>query len=322
MKAERRHELQHNVLADQLAAWIEYSRQYAQAIIASVVGVVVLLGVYFYFANRSAAQASAAWSRYVAASESAMLRRGSLQPLIDVANEYASTSGGQWARLTAAEMQFEQGVMRAFDNRVQSNEFLNSADQNFSRVLADASDPTLRARATMGLGRTHEAQNRLEQARLEYDAMITLYPDDVYVAEARQRRADLDRDSTKSFYDWFAKQEPSSTEADAAIPGHKPKFEMNALPAEGPIFERLGGSTSSKTEAPKNEPAKGEEPTTEPATEPPKTEALKTEPSTTEAPKVESKTEAPATNPPPAAETKSTESTPLPTDATKPSGKE
>ncbi|HWA97875.1 MAG TPA: tetratricopeptide repeat protein [Pirellulales bacterium] len=264
MKAERRHELQHNVLADQLAVLIEKSRAYSQAIIASVVGVAVLVVVWLYWTNRSTANETAAWSRYVAASDVMTLRRGSLQPLLDVADQYPKTRGGQWARLAAAELQYEQAVQQLFENRTQANEFLASAEQNFTNLRNNSSDRTLQARATLGLARVYEAQNRLEAARLEYDAVITRYPNDVYVIEAKNRRADLDKQATKGFYDWFAKQEitPSS---DGTIPGHKPKFEMNTLPPEGPIFEPMGrkpAGTSGATES----PASGSETTTSTAT--------------------------------------------------------
>jgi hypothetical protein len=237
MKAERRHELQQNELADRLGDMIATAREYSQAIIGTVLLVVVVLGAYLYFTGSSRRKEDASWNAYIKATDAAMRPGGQLNPLIELTNQYPTTTGGLWGRLALADIQFQNGVTQLFENRAQANLFLTSAVDNYAKLRSDTSDRMLQARATMGLARSYEALNRLSNARLEYDALIARYPNDVWVDEAKRRSADLERQSTRDFYDWFARQDvkPTPTE-DASIPGHKPKFDMRSLPPEGPVF--------------------------------------------------------------------------------------
>ncbi len=52
MKAERRHELQHNELADWLAATAERLRPYSRAILGVTIAAVVLLLAYYLITSR------------------------------------------------------------------------------------------------------------------------------------------------------------------------------------------------------------------------------------------------------------------------------
>ncbi|HEX3870085.1 MAG TPA: hypothetical protein VHV77_06600 [Pirellulales bacterium] len=238
MKAERRHELQHNVLADRLGEMIEGARNYSLAITVSIVAVVVLVVAYLFYTGHASRTEAAAWTAYIAATDAATRQGGSLDPLVQLTNQYPDSRGAQWGRLVMADIQFQHGVQQQFENRAQSNMFLTSAVENYNKLRNDTTDRILQARATMGLARSYEAMNRLEQARLEYDAVITRYPDDIYVAEAKQRRADLGRPATQSFYDWFARQEVTPpAQEEASIPGHRPNFDIRSLPPEGPVFD-------------------------------------------------------------------------------------
>ena len=139
MKAERRHELQHNALADRLGDAISGAKNYSQAIIATIVGAVVLLGAYLYLSNRSQSVEAAAWTQYLSATDTA-LRRGTIEKLIQLTNQYPTTKGGLCGRLALADLQYQTGVQQLFENRSQAVLNLNGARENYDRLLLDASD--------------------------------------------------------------------------------------------------------------------------------------------------------------------------------------
>ncbi len=237
MKAERRHELQHNALADRLGDAISGAKNYSQAIIATIVGAVVLLGAYLYLSNRSQSTEAAAWTQYLSATDTA-LRRGTIEKLIQLTNQYPTTKGGLCGRLALADLQYQTGVQQLFENRSQAVLNLNGARENYDRLLLDASDEQLKARATLGLARCYEAENQLPRARTEYESFITKYPNDVFIGEAKARLADLNRKSTEDFYGWLAQQDvkPPAADLDTTPTGTRPNFDLRNLPREGPVF--------------------------------------------------------------------------------------
>jgi len=61
MKSERRHELQHNALADWLVKAGETTKPYQNIMLASIVLVVVALAAYSWMSRESSAQTTQAW---------------------------------------------------------------------------------------------------------------------------------------------------------------------------------------------------------------------------------------------------------------------
>src|SRR5690606_17554810 len=96
-----------------------------------------------------------------------------------------------------------------FRDRAEANEELRRAREAYQVIVGErgASD-VARQRATHGLARTLEALNELDEARETYQKLVTNWPQGPYADEARNRIKDLERRSTKEFYDWFAMQDP------------------------------------------------------------------------------------------------------------------
>src|SRR4051812_2252269 len=67
MKTARRHELQHNQLADWLGEKIEEVAPYSRAILAGVIAIAALVAVLVIMNRRSHSQEEAAWNDYFAA---------------------------------------------------------------------------------------------------------------------------------------------------------------------------------------------------------------------------------------------------------------
>jgi predicted negative regulator of RcsB-dependent stress response len=226
MKTERRHELEQNMLADWLATRAEFIRHYLQAIVASLVAVVVIVGAWAYISRRSANQEAAAWQQVFVASDT-----GDVDGLARLADHFGSTTAGQWARMRLADIKLDQGINQSFDDRAASQKALAEAVDNYRTVQAKTGDAERKQRATLGLARAYESQDKLPDAREQYDQLVKQWPDTVYGQEARARLVDLDKQSTKQFYDWFAQRDAKPAEG-PAIPGLKPKFDSSSLPSE------------------------------------------------------------------------------------------
>lgn len=230
MKTARRHELQTNELADWLGDVLKTAEQYSRAIIASVVAVAVIAGLYAYQRYQSAAREAQLWDSYFRAYD-----LGGAKEMADLAEKYGETLAGQWARLNLADTELAEGTSQLFEDRAKATESLGKAVDHYQRLRKSAREPALQERATLGLARAYESQGRLEQAREEYKQLLARWPNGVYADFVQSRLADLERDSTKAFYDWFARQEKKSPVAgEPGTPGHRLPFDPGSLPAEPP----------------------------------------------------------------------------------------
>lgn len=229
MKTKRRHELATNELADWLGAKIELLKPYATAILATALAVAVGSAAYTYFSGRTASKQQVAWDRYLQALDTTM-RSGEPDLLRDVAEQFPSAKAGLWARLSLANIQLSKGVDELYNDRAAANKLLDESIQSFLEVREQAPPNSLPAeQATFGLAQAYESKNKLEDARREYDKVVTDWPDGVLAAQAKQRLADLKRPAVKEFYDWFAKREPKPRPK----PGDKPDFDLDSLDLDG-----------------------------------------------------------------------------------------
>ena len=207
MKTERRHELQTNELADSLARWIEAIKPYSRAALALVVAVVVAIFAWGYLTAQNHRRTADAWNAYF----EAMNDRDPREALGDIASTYSGTPVSEWARLTLADIQLDEGTNRLFVQKKDGRDELRQAAEKYRAILRDTRQPMLLDAPTFGLARAHEAlgtPESLEEARKEYRSIGEQWPDSPYVKDASQRADDLDRASTKGFYDWLARYEP------------------------------------------------------------------------------------------------------------------
>lgn len=272
MKTERRHELQTNDLADWLGKKLETIEPYGRVIVGVIVGLMVLAGVYMYWSNQQEAQEQQVWNEFLASLNDA-------DALRDVVERHPDADATQWARLTLAELQLGDGVELMFTDRAAATEQLNRAVENFKLLREDASDESIRARAALGWGKALESLNQLDEAREQFQWLVDAMPESAYAMEAKNRLADLDRQGTKTFYDWFATLQPESELSDEpGTPGEHPTLDFGELPTDGSLLESplnldnatelpvLGNPTSETpaeapaTEAPESQSPAGEAP--------------------------------------------------------------
>jgi hypothetical protein len=111
----------------------------------------------------------------------------------------------------------------------------------------------------------------LGEARHEYEQLLSKWPSSVYATEARSRLDDLNKQTTKEFYDWFATQNTKALGGGApGIPGQKPsglpENEPETPPAITPPSTSAGQPETKpadkKTDDPKTEEKKSAAPAT------------------------------------------------------------
>ncbi|MGA2031264.1 MAG: hypothetical protein ABSG68_03320 [Thermoguttaceae bacterium] len=267
MKSERRHELQHNELAQWLRDTYQSVQPYQNTVLGIVLLLAVALAVYTWWSGQSAAQAASAWDSFNTA-----LAKGSPGELDALVNQYPHTPVANWSQVMAGDLYLLIGANQLFSNKANANESLSKAVENYQAVRAEAQTPLLRERATFGLARALESQNNLAEAEKYYREVLASWPSGACAGEATDRLADLRRPATKSFYDQFAKYDPKPAYTPETGGRTPPRFPeqlpdepgtSNAPPAKsssGPAlkyhspFEEPGKETTPKEAAAKEAP--------------------------------------------------------------------
>jgi predicted negative regulator of RcsB-dependent stress response len=254
MKTERRHELATNALADWLGERIEALKPYSAAVSASAVAVLVLAFATVFWYQKREASAARAWEGYFTALDEQDPEKIRTR-LVQVSEDYAQSSAGLWSRLSLADAQLERGIEALFQDRAGARKALEEAIDDYQAVLqASPNDSLLAERATFGLAQAYESKDELDSARQKYRELLDRWPEGAFSAMAKDRLADLDRKTTKEFYDWFAKQSPKvKVPLGPGIPGEKPPFDLDKLPDQifdpGLNFDGKKAGTKLKPEA-------------------------------------------------------------------------
>lgn len=284
MKTERRHELQTNTLATNLANWIDTVRPYSRAILAVAVAAGVLLFAWYYLSAQSGRRAADGWNEYF----TAMGGRDPVDALNDVSERYAGSMVGEWATISLADVELDDGTNRLLITKIDGRDRLNDAVRRYQALLVETRQPLIRQRATYGLARAYEALGELTKARDEYQKIAKEWPGCAYVDAAEARAAALDKLTTKEFYDWMAKYERPQMQPGQGIadPNVQKALEEGGLKIPN-LQEK---SLLPKDGAPAGEPATGGE---TPAADAP-AEPKATEPAATETPAEPKATEPPA----------------------------
>ena len=269
MKSERRHELEHNELADWIGKTILAIKPYQNLILGVLILLLVGGVVFAWWRNHSGTQTAEAWDQFCKALDSRDPAK-----LNEIIEQYPNTHVAHCAALVVADMHLNMGCERRFENNALASQELIKATKLYKVVLdprEGSRNALLREQATFGLARAYEASGDLDKA-VEYYQQVK----GAYAAQAQSRLNDLAKHSTKEWYDRFARFDPKPFEEQPS--GKFPKSGLEIFPEEpgeyepGKTFDLKGKGAKQLEGFPK--------PSTEPETTKPSTEPEKPKPST------------------------------------------
>ena len=222
MKSERRHELQHNELADWLAKMGEAIRPHQNAILAGLVTVLIVVLGYTYWSRTSAARTTEAWDQVSAAIEG-----GKIDELAQVAEDYPNSYVGHMAAVVLADVRLAEGCNGLFTDNANARQDLTKAIHLYTIVRDRSRTPSLLERATFGLARARESKGELESAEKLYEEITSTWPEGTYTVAASERLEDLKRPATKKLYDDFRGFDPKPSFSSGSA--DRPRFELEDL---------------------------------------------------------------------------------------------
>ncbi len=233
MRSERRHELEHNELADWLAGSIETVKPYVNTILGVLLAVVIVVVGGTWWMQQSQAEMGESWDAFHKA-----LASNNPSELAFMAEDYPDTKAADWARVVAGNIHLDMGCNKLFINRADANLELHKAADLFDEVLEKSQQRVLLDRATYGLARTREAMGELDEAKSLYKKVTENWPDGPFAEIAANRLEKLQQPGTLAFYDRFAKFDPQPAFSNLpGIPGAGPLFDDKSLLGPGPVFD-------------------------------------------------------------------------------------
>ena len=310
MKAQRRHELEHNKLAEWVARVYQRVRPYAGKTVLLVVALVAIYAVFSVWRRYTAQGASAAWETIFDATNP--MNQGGLIELEKLAEESPGSIAGRWAAVKAADKRLDIGCDMLFTNKEDAAQELKKAVAGYTAAIEGKhkGESDLQERAVFGRARAYEALagaypgnlEDLDKAIADYQEVGNTWPDGPYGALAKRQLAELQSVQGRKFYDKFAAFKPrppaprktgsssSMEELGKKLLSEDGDFSMQPLLPEdlkrlSKTPEKPGAGTPppAKAEAGKSEPGKAAPPKPEaPKSETPKPEAPKSETSKSE----------------------------------------
>ena len=283
MRAEHRHKLHRNELADWLSAWNQRIKPYSNAIFIGVLVVAVGIVAVSFWTQRWREEAVDAWDRYYqVAAPASMGDLVALEELEGLAVQTQSRKVAHCAALTAADLHLARGCQEIFKDKFKAGQDLRRAVEHYRLVQDESREPILLEQACYGLARAYEAlagtsesQGSLQKAVETYQELVDTWPNGPYAERASARLEDLNREETKAFYDQFAQFDPKPAEPSLpGLPGGVPEggipFEEGALTEDSPVFGPGGAVRPDWTEeseegGPELAPAEGAGPSQPPS---------------------------------------------------------
>ena len=216
MKSERRHELQHNDLADWFLTTYESMLPYRTVIIFGTLLVVVAAVAWTIWRNHAQSSAATAWNEveiapvFIHYPAVQLQYGGQISPIYEIlgyaaemekdGNTYSGTTAGQWARLLAADSLLAVGQGEFLPQKENALQHLNIAMDHYQKTLDEMSSPIARQRAMFGKARLMETVGKLPEATAAYQDLNKEYPKGIYNAIAAGRIAQLGKPETAEFY--------------------------------------------------------------------------------------------------------------------------
>jgi hypothetical protein len=228
MKAEHRHQLQTNALADRMGRLLQGMKS-APKSTSTLVWVFALLvlatfAVWQYAVSSTGRERSALWT---SVDEATRNPTAGSEALRNISNENPGSIAGRAARFQLARWNLQQGLERIVGDPALALPRFLDARKLYSELIPDCVDtPALTQEAMMGKATAEESlagiaksapaeqppgtensepageQNYLEQALQDYRALANMYPESILGKQAAKRADELEtsRSKIEQFY--------------------------------------------------------------------------------------------------------------------------
>ncbi len=242
MKSERRHQLETNLLADQIDSHIQQIKKLLPAILGGTAIVLIVGFGWGLYSNHLTTQAARGWTQlYFSDTES--------QTLAAISSEFEGTTPGLWALMTAGDSEMNKAVENWALDRDVAEQYYKQAVERYKVVVNKAPDSILKGKAHFGLAQALEGLGQREQAVVEYRKVAAIggMPPDV-IAESGRRALWLESKAGEEFFAWYKNNRPSAPLLESPKPNRTiPGAENFTLPS---LSDIIPGSAPSNTSLP------------------------------------------------------------------------
>lgn len=224
-------ELGDNDLADTTLVFIDRVRPYFGMILAGLATALAGFVAFAMVSSQSEVTRTQSWDACLAAMSS-----GDVESFTEVVRRYPGTDASRWSELMMADAAAAQGSELLFVDRPRGEGRLQAAVEAYSALMANRPQGLLGERVVFGLAKARESLGQLAEARRGYEAVAAEFPTDALAQIAAGRAAELGRESTRRWYDWFGAQKiaPPAPATNAANPANaEPAPPAPAQPAAG-----------------------------------------------------------------------------------------
>ncbi len=223
-----------NDLAEATLAIVDRIRPYFSTILAGLAAALAAFVAYGVVQSQAEATRTQSWDACLAA-----MSVGDSDSFNEVIRRYPGTDAARWAELLTADAAAAEGTQMLFIDRQRAEGRLQAAVEGYSSLMAGGPQGLLGERVVFGLAKVRESLGQLAEARRGYEAVAAEFPTDALAQIATTRAAELGRESTRQWYDWFGAQKitpPASAtnvvNPASAQPAVAPAAEPTAEPAQ------------------------------------------------------------------------------------------
>lgn len=210
MKAEERHHLEQNELADGVSRFMLAARPYTAT--AAIVAV-VLIGaglVAGYVSGAAAQKRQEAWNAYMVAT--------SVGEFELVMQKYGDTPVVPYAQLRIADFTFREGEASLISDRSKAVSKIDEAIKTYERLSHDSANPIVARQSSLSAGIAYETEGAIAKAREAYERTKTQFAGSPEADQAGKYLKRLDEPETKQFYERLASYQPPERKIDLPEP--------------------------------------------------------------------------------------------------------
>ena len=220
-----------NDLAEATLAIVDRIRPYFSTILAGLAAALAAFVAYGVVQSQAEATRTQSWDACLAA-----MSVGDSDSFNEVIRRYPGTDAARWAELLTADAAAAEGTQMLFIDRQRAEGRLQAAVEGYSSLMAGGPQGLLGERVVFGLAKVRESLGQLAEARRGYEAVAAEFPTDALAQIATTRAAELGRESTRQWYDWFGAQKitPPTSATNVVNPA---SAQPPAAPAAEPAAE-------------------------------------------------------------------------------------